>query len=143
MPLSRQGGVVNRREQRIVSPTGQGALNMSRSLGDPAYKQPHRLVSCEPTVKSIELTCAAGFLRVCQLFRDNEMRMSHADDGNLLMSAAELGSRSCSCHDQQRGSACTRIQAVLNVTGGAARSLHKRIAAHNLCCCRAGAMTGR
>ena len=52
-----QGGKVNRREQRIVSPTGQGALNMSRSLGDPAYKQPHRLVSCEPTVKRIELTC--------------------------------------------------------------------------------------
>ena len=50
---------MNRREQRIVSPTGQGALNMSRSLGDPAYKQPHRLVSCEPTVKSIELTCAS------------------------------------------------------------------------------------
>ena len=45
-----------------MSPTGQGALNMSRSLGDPAYKQPHRLVSCEPTVKSIELTCAAGCL---------------------------------------------------------------------------------
>ncbi len=59
---SRQGGVVNRREQRIISPTGQGALNMSRSLGDKAYKQPHRLVSCEPTVKSIELTCAVSYL---------------------------------------------------------------------------------
>ena len=65
----RQGGVVNRREQRIISPTGQGALNMSRSLGDKAYKQPHRLVSCEPTVKSIELTCAVGYPSCCLLCR--------------------------------------------------------------------------
>jgi hypothetical protein len=63
-----QGGVVNRREQRIISPTGHGALNMSRSLGDPAYKQPHRLVSCEPTVKKIELTCAVGSVINCLLY---------------------------------------------------------------------------
>ena len=64
-----------------MSPTGQGALNMSRSLGDPAYKQPHRLVSCEPTVKSIELTCAACCLQLWALTPNN---MCQGANGHVM-----------------------------------------------------------
>ena len=65
--IEAKGGTVIKDQQRIVSPiTGRGALNMSRSLGDPAWKQPRRLVSCEPSVMRLELrfftfnTCLPG-----------------------------------------------------------------------------------
>lgn len=43
--------------QRVISPSGHGSLNMSRSLGDPKYKEPLRLVSSEPSIKRILLEC--------------------------------------------------------------------------------------
>ena len=54
-----KGGKVNIAEQRIKNPHGRGALNMSRSLGDPQYKRPRRLVSCEPAIKRIPLRYVA------------------------------------------------------------------------------------
>ena len=36
--IQAKGGRVDAKEQRIVSPSGQAGLNMSRSLGDPMYK---------------------------------------------------------------------------------------------------------
>ncbi len=62
---------------------------MSRSLGDKAYKQPHRLVSCEPTVKSIELTCAVGYPS-CLLLRRAELDALAKNATALCMSATEV-----------------------------------------------------
>lgn len=58
--IEAKGGTVIVDQRRIKSPTlARGALNMSRSLGDPAWKQPRRLVSCEPSVMHLNLRFCA------------------------------------------------------------------------------------
>ena len=42
-----------------VSSSGRRSLNMSRSLGDPDYKTPHRIVSSRPDVRTVTLRCTA------------------------------------------------------------------------------------